>query len=134
MLVVYNRFLFPTITWLYTILLLLPAHLYVLIAKPKVGFFTVYSYCDLFCNLQLIFLYLYQRRQNDFALRRGSKLDPNNLTFKFQVTLDIWEEDGKRSYQMVARDKTHFKLKRDLQRKVVVYIEQITNRRLRIER
>lgn len=61
-------------------------------------------------------------------------LDPNNLTFKFNVTVEIWEEDGKGSFQTVARDKNHFKLRQQLHRKIVLYVEQISNMKLKVER
>jgi len=56
------------------------------------------------------------------------------LSFKFNVVLDVWEEDGKGSYQTVARDKTHFKLRKGMQKKLVFLIEQISNRKLKIDR
>lgn len=79
---------------------------------------------------------IFQRKQLE-STRRGSKIDgklDGNLEFKFNIVLDIWEEDGKGSYQTVARDKTHFKLRKDLQRKLVFIIEQPSNYKLKIER
>lgn len=75
-----------------------------------------------------------KRKQLAYPLKRGLSLDPNNLSFKFNITLDIWEEDGKGSFQTVSRDRNHFKLRKELHRKVVLIIEQVSNRKLKIER
>ena len=88
-----------------------------------------------FNHLFTFSLFTFQKKQLAFPSgRRASNFDPNNLTFKFDISLDVWEEDGKGSYQTVARDKSHFKLRKDLQRKLVFIIEQTSNREMKIER
>ncbi|XP_047134401.1 rab GTPase-activating protein 1 isoform X1 [Hydra vulgaris] len=60
--------------------------------------------------------------------------DVESYLFKFIITLDLWEEDGKGSYQQVARDKNYFKLRKELQRKVVFEIEQPSFPKIKIQR
>jgi len=57
----------------------------------------------------------------------------NNLVFKFDVALDILEEDGK-GFTAVPRDKVCFKLRQNLRKKVVVTVQQLTNKQLIVER
>ncbi|XP_031560886.1 rab GTPase-activating protein 1-like isoform X2 [Actinia tenebrosa] len=57
----------------------------------------------------------------------------NNLSFKFDVSLDIQEEDSK-GYSSVSRDKVCFKLRQNVKKKVVVTVQQLTNRHLIVER
>jgi len=67
------------------------------------------------------------------VLREG-RLDPNNLTFKFDVTIDIQEQDSKGTLAQVARDKNCFKLRENLPKRVILTLEQHTNKTLHIER
>ncbi|KAK3713438.1 hypothetical protein QZH41_012477 [Actinostola sp. cb2023] len=66
-----------------------------------------------------------------------SELQPlttlNNLIFKFDVALDIQEEDSK-GFSAVPRDKVCFKLRQNLKKKVVVTVQQLTNKHLIVER
>ena len=62
------------------------------------------------------------------------RLDPNNLSFKYDVTIDILEEDSKGIMAQVARDKNCFKLRQDVNKRVVICLEQLTNKTLAIER
>lgn len=57
----------------------------------------------------------------------------SNLIFKFDVTLDILEEDNK-GFSSAARDKNCFKLRQDLRKKVSVTVQQLTNKHLIVER
>ncbi|XP_048587663.1 rab GTPase-activating protein 1 isoform X2 [Nematostella vectensis] len=57
----------------------------------------------------------------------------NNLLFKFDVTLDILEDDGK-GFVSVSRDKACFKLRQNLQKKVLVTVQQLSNRHIIVER
>ena len=75
-----------------------------------------------------------QNRQTHLPGVRRSGLDPNNLTFKFDVTLDILEEDRQGTFSQAARDKVCFKLRENVQKKVVLLLEQVTNKTLDIER
>ena len=55
------------------------------------------------------------------------------LVYKFDVFLDILEEDSK-GFSSAARDKNCFKLRQNLKKKVVVTVTQLTNSHLIIER
>ena len=57
----------------------------------------------------------------------------SNLVFKFDVTLDILEEDNK-GFSSAARDKNCFKLRQDLRKKVLIMVQQLTNKHLIVER
>lgn len=57
----------------------------------------------------------------------------SNLVFKFDLTLDILEEDNK-GFSSAARDKNCFKLRQDLRKKVFITVQQLTNRHLIVER
>ena len=57
----------------------------------------------------------------------------SNLVFKFDVTMDILEEDNK-GFSSVARDKNCFKLRQDLKKKVSITVQQLTNKHLIVER
>ena len=77
---------------------------------------------------------LFQQKQ---AANIGSvqqRLDPNNLIFKFDVTIDILEEVSNGTLSQVARDKSCFKLRENVPKRVVLCLEQVTNKTLAIER
>lgn len=57
----------------------------------------------------------------------------SNLVFKFDVTMDILEEDHK-GFSSAARDKNCFKLRQDLRKKVLITVQQLTNKHLIVER
>lgn len=57
----------------------------------------------------------------------------SNLLFKFDVTLDILEEDNK-GFSSAARDKNCFKLRQDLRKQVSITVQQLTNKHLIVER
>ena len=47
---------------------------------------------------------------------------------------DILEDDGKGSYTSVPRDKTCFKIRRDVHKQINIQLHQLSNRLLIIER
>ncbi|XP_042322330.1 rab GTPase-activating protein 1-like isoform X3 [Sceloporus undulatus] len=57
-------------------------------------------------------------------------------TFTFNVSLEVREDDGKGNFSPVPKDreKFYFKLKQGLEKKVVITIQQISNKELAIER
>lgn len=57
----------------------------------------------------------------------------SNRMFKFDVTLDVLEEDSK-GFCSVARDKNCFKLRQNLFKKVNITVQQLTNQHLIVER
>eukprot|EP00794_Sanderia_malayensis_P016013 gene16013-17630_t len=65
---------------------------------------------------------------------KDAKLDANNLTFKYDITLDILEADGKGMLASVARDKSCFKLRENVPKRIVLCLEQLNNKLLNIER
>lgn len=55
--------------------------------------------------------------------------------FTFNVALDIKEDDGKGGYSSCPKDKNVFKLRQDIEKKLVISVNQISsNRELKIER
>ncbi|MBN3326357.1 RBG1L protein, partial [Atractosteus spatula] len=80
------------------------------------------------------------------AFRRSSKPAPDvkdsslptpeSDIFTFTVSLEVKEDDGKGNFSPVPkdRDKFYFKLRQGIEKKVVVTIQQITNKELGIER
>eukprot|EP00795_Rhopilema_esculentum_P010495 gene10495-19207_t len=74
-----------------------------------------------------------EKQAADTGLKQ-TRLDPNNLSFKYDVTIDILEEDSKGTMAQVARDKNCFKLRQDVNKRVVICLEQLTNKTLAIER
>ncbi|XP_066503084.1 rab GTPase-activating protein 1-like isoform X2 [Hoplias malabaricus] len=61
---------------------------------------------------------------------------PDSDIFTFTVSLEVREDDGKGSFNPVPkdRDKYYFKLRQGVQKKVVVTVQQISNKELGIER
>ncbi|XP_070602832.1 rab GTPase-activating protein 1-like isoform X5 [Erythrolamprus reginae] len=61
---------------------------------------------------------------------------PDSDIFIFTVSLEVKEDDGKGNFSPVPkdRDKFYFKLKQSLEKKVVITIQQISNKELAIER
>ncbi|XP_006635084.2 rab GTPase-activating protein 1-like [Lepisosteus oculatus] len=80
------------------------------------------------------------------AFRRSSKPAPDvkdsslptpeSDIFTFTVSLEVKEDDGKGNFSPVPkdRDKFYFKLRQGIEKKVMVTIQQITNKELGIER
>ncbi|MCI4383472.1 hypothetical protein PGIGA_G00026910 [Pangasianodon gigas] len=61
---------------------------------------------------------------------------PDSDIFSFTVSLEVREDDGKGNFSPVPkdRDKYYFKLRQGVQKKVVVTVQQISNKELGIER
>ncbi|XP_036442044.1 rab GTPase-activating protein 1-like isoform X1 [Colossoma macropomum] len=61
---------------------------------------------------------------------------PDSDIFTFTVSLEVREDDGKGNFSPVPkdRDKYYFKLRQGVQKKVVVTVQQISNKELGIER
>ncbi len=78
--------------------------------------------------------YFFQAKQAVLPGTRDVRLDPNNLTFKYDVTIDILEGDSKGMLTTVARDKSCFKIRENVTKRVVLCLEQVTNKTLNIER
>ncbi|XP_033832006.1 rab GTPase-activating protein 1 isoform X2 [Periophthalmus magnuspinnatus] len=80
------------------------------------------------------------------AFRRSAKkallaqqvppLTPDSDLFTFTVSLEIKEDDGKGTFSAVAKDKDKqsFKLRAGMDKKIVIYIQQTSNKELAIER
>ncbi|XP_045439152.1 rab GTPase-activating protein 1-like isoform X1 [Pipistrellus kuhlii] len=61
---------------------------------------------------------------------------PDNDVFTFSVSLEVKEDDGKGNFSPVPkdRDKFYFKLKQGIEKKVVITVQQLSNKELAIER
>ncbi|XP_047624304.1 rab GTPase-activating protein 1 isoform X1 [Phacochoerus africanus] len=80
------------------------------------------------------------------AFRRSAKETPLSATaapqtpdsdiFTFSVSLEIKEDDGKGYFSAVPKDKDRqcFKLRQGIDKKIVIYVQQTTNKELAIER
>ncbi|XP_064004176.1 rab GTPase-activating protein 1-like isoform X4 [Pogoniulus pusillus] len=67
----------------------------------------------------------------DFALPT-----PDSDVYTFSVSLEVKEDDGKGNFSPVPkdRDKLYFKLKQGIEKKVVITVQQLSNKELAIER
>uniref|UniRef100_A0A4W4FAH5 Rab GTPase-activating protein 1 n=1 Tax=Electrophorus electricus TaxID=8005 RepID=A0A4W4FAH5_ELEEL len=63
-------------------------------------------------------------------------LTPDSDVFTFTVSLEIKEDDGKGTFSAVSRDKDRqsFKLRPGVDKKIVIYVQQTSNKELAIER
>ncbi|XP_056146295.1 rab GTPase-activating protein 1 isoform X2 [Lampris incognitus] len=61
-------------------------------------------------------------------------LTPDSDLFTFTVSLEIKEDDGKGTFSAVAKDKQSFKLRAGMDKKIVIYVQQTSNKELAIER
>ncbi|KAJ6652853.1 hypothetical protein lerEdw1_010571 [Lerista edwardsae] len=77
------------------------------------------------------------------AFRRSAKQTPltapqtpDSDIFTFSVSLEIKEDDGKGYFSAVPKDKDRqcFKLRQGVDKKIVIYVQQTTNKELAIER
>uniref|UniRef100_A0A8C6ZRA8 Rab GTPase-activating protein 1 n=1 Tax=Nothoprocta perdicaria TaxID=30464 RepID=A0A8C6ZRA8_NOTPE len=61
---------------------------------------------------------------------------PDSDIFTFSVSLEIKEDDGKGYFSAVPKDKDRqcFKLRQGIDKKIVIYVQQTTNKELAIER
>lgn len=79
----------------------------------------------------------FRRSSKSTDIRDGALPNPpNGDLYTFTVSLDIKEDDGKGNYSSVPkdRDKYYFKLRQNVQKKVLVSVQQIGNKELGIER
>lgn len=109
-----------------------------LILRTFCPFFNIKLFTCMIISLKICFFIYFpaKRKQQSQQL----SLDPpttvtgvSNLVFKFDLTLDILEEDNK-GFSSAARDKNCFKLRQDLRKKVFITVQQLTNRHLIVER
>lgn len=68
--------------------------------------------------------------------QQNAPLTPDSDLFTFTVSLEIREDDGKGTFSAVAKDKDKqsFKLRSGLDKKIVIYVQQTSNKELAIER
>ncbi|XP_068190732.1 rab GTPase-activating protein 1 isoform X1 [Antennarius striatus] len=68
--------------------------------------------------------------------QQAAPLTPDSDLFTFTVSLEIKEDDGKGTYSAVAKDKDKqsFKLRAGMDKKIVIYVQQTSNKELAIER
>uniref|UniRef100_A0A8C6Q6D4 Rab GTPase-activating protein 1 n=1 Tax=Nothobranchius furzeri TaxID=105023 RepID=A0A8C6Q6D4_NOTFU len=68
--------------------------------------------------------------------QQNAPLTPDSDLFTFTVSLEIREDDGKGTFSAVAKDKDKqsFKLRAGLDKKIVIYVQQTSNKELAIER
>ncbi|NXY08167.1 RBG1L protein, partial [Pteruthius melanotis] len=61
---------------------------------------------------------------------------PDSDVYTFSVSLEVKEDDGKGNFSPVPkdRDKLYFKLKQGIEKKVVITVQQLSNKELAIER
>uniref|UniRef100_A0A3Q2YLE9 Rab GTPase-activating protein 1 n=1 Tax=Hippocampus comes TaxID=109280 RepID=A0A3Q2YLE9_HIPCM len=70
------------------------------------------------------------------ASQQLAPLTPDSDLFTFTVSLEIKEDDGKGTFSAVAKDKDKqsFKLRAGMDKKIVIYVQQTSNKELAIER
>ncbi|XP_077398870.1 rab GTPase-activating protein 1 isoform X1 [Vanacampus margaritifer] len=70
------------------------------------------------------------------ASQQHAPLTPDSDLFTFTVSLEIKEDDGKGTFSAVAKDKDKqsFKLRAGMDKKIVIYVQQTSNKELAIER
>ncbi|KAM8827970.1 rab GTPase-activating protein 1 isoform 4-T6 [Spinachia spinachia] len=68
--------------------------------------------------------------------QQPAPLTPDSDLFTFTVSQEIKEDDGKGTFSAVAKDKDKqsFKLRAGMDKKIVIYIQQTSNKELAIER
>ncbi|XP_042365254.1 rab GTPase-activating protein 1 isoform X1 [Plectropomus leopardus] len=68
--------------------------------------------------------------------QQPAPLTPDSDLFTFTVSLEIKEDDGKGTFSAVAKDKDKqsFKLRAGMDKKIVIYVQQTSNKELAIER
>ncbi|XP_071757405.1 rab GTPase-activating protein 1 isoform X2 [Centroberyx gerrardi] len=68
--------------------------------------------------------------------QQATPLTPDSDLFTFTVSLEIKEDDGKGTFSAVAKDKDKqsFKLRAGMDKKIVIYVQQTSNKELAIER
>lgn len=109
-----------------------------IILRTFCPFFNIKLFTCVIISLKICFFIYFPAKRKQQS--QQSSLDPpttvtgvSNLVFKFDLTLDILEEDNK-GFSSAARDKNCFKLRQDLRKKVFITVQQLTNRHLIVER
>ncbi|XP_065146340.1 rab GTPase-activating protein 1 isoform X1 [Paramisgurnus dabryanus] len=67
---------------------------------------------------------------------KAPPVTPDSDVFTFTVSLEIKEDDGKGTFSAVSKDKDRqsFKLRPGMDKKIVIYVQQTSNKELAIER
>ncbi|TRY69665.1 hypothetical protein DNTS_028427 [Danionella cerebrum] len=67
---------------------------------------------------------------------KAPPLTPDSDVFTFTVSLEIKEDDGRGTFSAVSKDKDRqsFKLRPGMDKKIVIYVQQMSNKELAIER
>uniref|UniRef100_A0A8B9GS36 Rab GTPase-activating protein 1 n=1 Tax=Astyanax mexicanus TaxID=7994 RepID=A0A8B9GS36_ASTMX len=78
----------------------------------------------------------FRRSANKAPLLTQPPLTPDSDVFTFTVSLEIKEDDGKGTFSVVSKDKDRqsFKLRPGMDKKIVIYVQQTSNKELAIER
>ncbi|MCJ8742813.1 hypothetical protein PDJAM_G00086730 [Pangasius djambal] len=79
----------------------------------------------------------FRRSANKASLTaQAPPLTPDSDVFTFTVSLEIKEDDGKGTFSAVSKDKDRqsFKLRPGMDKKIVIYVQQTSNKELAIER
>ncbi|KAK3550022.1 hypothetical protein QTP86_018641 [Hemibagrus guttatus] len=79
----------------------------------------------------------FRRSANKASLTaQAPPLTPDSDVFIFTVSLEIKEDDGKGTFSAVSKDKDRqsFKLRPGMDKKIVIYVQQTSNKELAIER
>uniref|UniRef100_A0A8C1Y072 Rab GTPase-activating protein 1 n=1 Tax=Cyprinus carpio TaxID=7962 RepID=A0A8C1Y072_CYPCA len=79
----------------------------------------------------------FRRSANKVPLAaKAPPLTPDSDVFSFTVSLEIKEDDGKGTFSAVSKDKDRqsFKLRPGMDKKIVIYVQQTSNKELAIER
>uniref|UniRef100_A0A672KQ18 RAB GTPase activating protein 1 n=1 Tax=Sinocyclocheilus grahami TaxID=75366 RepID=A0A672KQ18_SINGR len=79
----------------------------------------------------------FRRSANKASLTaKAPPLTPDSDVFTFTVSLEIKEDDGKGTFSAVSKDKDRqsFKLRPGMDKKIVIYVQQMSNKELAIER
>uniref|UniRef100_A0A671T628 Rab GTPase-activating protein 1 n=1 Tax=Sinocyclocheilus anshuiensis TaxID=1608454 RepID=A0A671T628_9TELE len=79
----------------------------------------------------------FRRSANKASLTaKAPPLTPDTDVFTFTVSLEIKEDDGKGTFSAVSKDKDRqsFKLRPGMDKKIVIYVQQTSNKELAIER
>ncbi|XP_058528880.1 rab GTPase-activating protein 1 isoform X1 [Ochotona princeps] len=78
----------------------------------------------------------FRRSAKQTPLSAAAPQTPESDIFTFSVSLEIKEDDGKGYFSAVPKDKDRqcFKLRQGIDKKIVIYVQQTTNKELAIER
>ena len=81
------------------------------------------------------FAMAFRRIPKSPSLMSESMCSPEEFVFRYQITMEFREDDGKGTFTTSPKDKNVFKLRCDTEKKVVITVTQVSqNRELKIER